>query len=82
MDPSRLDVQLPLATVVASTDDAIITSLSGTITSWPRAAERIFGYTEAEAVGQSLHLIVLPERHKKDEEILGRIQGRRARRAL
>ena len=75
MDPSKLDVQLPLATVVASTDDAIITSLSGTITSWNRAAERMFGYTAAEAVGQSIHLIVPPELHKKDEEILGRIRA-------
>ena len=74
LDPKDI-AQLRLASIVASADDAIISkSLDGTITSWNRAAERIFGYTEAEAVGQSIHLIVPPELHEAEEEVLRQVR--------
>jgi PAS domain S-box-containing protein len=48
--------------IVDSTEDAIIgESLDGTITFWNSSAKRIFGHTNAEAMGQSLELIVPPE---------------------
>ena len=48
---------------VESSNDAIVTkSLDGTITGWNPAAERLFGYTAAEAVGQRIDLIVPPNR--------------------
>jgi PAS domain S-box-containing protein len=57
-----------LAAIVESSDDAIVSkTLDGLITSWNNGAERIFGYTAAEAVGQNIKIIIPPDRH--DEEI-------------
>ncbi len=64
-----------LASIVESSDDAIVSiNLDGIITSWNRGAERIFGYTAEEAIGQPI-TIVIPQ-HRRDEErvILTRIR--------
>jgi PAS domain S-box-containing protein len=59
---------------VESSNDAIITkSLDGTITGWNPAAERLFGYTAAEAVGKNIGFIVPPERAAEVQDILRRI---------
>ncbi len=59
---------------VESSNDAIITkSLDGTITGWNPAAERLFGYTAAEAVGKSIDLIVPPDRTAEMHDILRRV---------
>jgi PAS domain S-box-containing protein len=58
IDPATLR----LASVVASSEDAIITeSLDGTIETWNRSAETLFGYSASEAIGRSIDLIVPPE---------------------
>jgi PAS domain S-box-containing protein len=63
-----------LAAIVESSDDAIISKdLNGTITVWNRGAERIFGYTAAEAVGKPMWMLMPAERVKEEEEILARI---------
>jgi PAS domain S-box-containing protein len=60
-----------LAAIVASSDDAIVSkSLQSVITSWNAAAERMFGYTAAEAIGQLVYLIIPPERHGEEAEII------------
>ena len=59
---------------VESSNDAIITkSLDGTITGWNPAAERLFGYTAAEAVDKHIGLIVPPERVAEIDDMLRRI---------
>ena len=66
--------QVELAAIVESSEDAIIgKSLGGVITCWNRGAEKIFGYTSAEAVGQPLLMIFPPERQHEESEILARI---------
>src|SRR5580704_12532747 len=64
-----------LAAIVASSDDAIISkNLDGTVSSWNKSAERIFGYTPEEAIGQHIHLIIPPERHAEESTILDRLR--------
>jgi PAS domain S-box-containing protein len=60
--------------VVESSNDAIITkALDGTITGWNGAAERLFRYTSAEAVGQHIDIIVPPDRSVEVGDILDRV---------
>ncbi|HTF77949.1 MAG TPA: PAS domain S-box protein [Bradyrhizobium sp.] len=59
---------------VESSNDAIVTkSLDGTITGWNPAAERMFGFTAAEAVGKGIHLIVPRDRLTEMHDMLRRI---------
>jgi PAS domain S-box-containing protein len=68
-------VRARLAAIVASSDDAIVSkTLNGVITSWNAAAERIFGWTAAEAVGQHITFIIPPERHPEEGDVLARIR--------
>jgi PAS domain S-box-containing protein len=60
--------------VVESSNDAIITkTLNGTITGWNRAAERLFGFTAAEAIGDRIDIIVPTERRPEVREILDQV---------
>jgi two-component system, LuxR family, sensor kinase FixL len=64
-----------LAAIVASSDDAIIgTTLDGIVTSWNRAAERVFGYSTGEMVGQSVLRLAPPGREREMIAILERIK--------
>ncbi len=66
---------LRLAAIVASSDDAIISKdLDGRVQGWNPAAERIFGYTAAEMVGQSVFRLIPPHLHAEEDEILARIR--------
>ena len=68
MDPSAFDEgRVRLAAIVSK-------SLDGVITSWNRGAERIFGWTAAEAVGRHITLIIPTERHAEETEVLARLR--------
>jgi PAS domain S-box-containing protein len=65
-----------LAAIVDSSDDAIVSkTLDGIVTSWNRSAERLFGYTAAEAIGQSILLIVPHDRRGEEAEVLRQIRA-------
>jgi two-component system, chemotaxis family, CheB/CheR fusion protein len=64
-----------LAAIVDSSDDAIVSKdLNGIIASWNVGAERLFGYTAAEAVGQSITLIIPPDRLDEEPRILEQLK--------
>jgi PAS domain S-box-containing protein len=63
-----------LAAIVDSSDDAIVSkTLEGVITSWNHGAEKIFGYSAAEAIGQHITLIIPSERRAEEVDVLARI---------
>jgi PAS domain S-box-containing protein len=63
------------AAIVESSDDAILAKdLNGTIISWNPGAERLFGYTAAEAVGKPVAMLIPLDRHNEEPEILRRIR--------
>jgi PAS domain S-box-containing protein len=63
-----------LAAIVRGSDDAIVSkTLDGTIISWNRGAERVFGYPAAEAVGRSIRMIIPRDRWQEEDEVLRRV---------
>ncbi len=64
-----------LAAIVSSSDDAIVSkTLDGIITSWNVAAERMFGYSAQEAIGQHITLIIPKELHHEEEVIIQKLR--------
>ena len=75
---SRLDdiTARHLAKVVESSDDAIVSKdLNSIITSWNPGAERIFGYTAEEAVGQSIRILIPPHLQSEEDVVMSRIRA-------
>jgi two-component system, cell cycle sensor histidine kinase and response regulator CckA len=63
-----------LAAIVQSSNDAIVSKrIDGSITSWNTAAERLFGYSAAEAVGQPIGLVIPPDRSAEERDLLARV---------
>jgi len=74
-----LGIQELLAAIVTSSDDAIVAKdLHGTIISWNKGAERIFGYTADEAVGRPITMLLPPDRlHEEPRIIATLVRGER-----
>ena len=69
------EARLRHAAVVESSEDAIISKdLDSDIVSWNAGAQRIFGYTEAEAVGQPITMLIPPELQDEENQILARLR--------
>jgi PAS domain S-box-containing protein len=69
------ELRSSLADIVESSQDAIVSrNLSGIIQSWNSGAQRIFGYTEKEAVGQPTTIIIPPRLRGEEREVLRRLQ--------
>jgi PAS domain S-box-containing protein len=65
-----------LAAIIESADDAILSkTLDGIITSWNQGAERIFGYTAEETLGQPILMLIPPELHGEEQSIIERIKA-------
>jgi PAS domain S-box-containing protein len=65
-----------LSAIVDSSHDAIVSNtLDGIVTSWNPAAEQMFGYTAAEAVGQSIRLIIPADRQAEEDYVLSKVDG-------
>lgn len=68
-------INLFLAAIVESSDDAIISKdLNGIINSWNKGAERVFGYTAEETVGQPVSMLIPSDRFDEEPTILDRIR--------
>ena len=69
------DKEAFLAAIVDTSDDAIISkTLDGVILTWNKAAEKMYGYSEAEAVGKHISLIVPPSKMNELQDILARLR--------
>ena len=68
-----------LAAIIQSSDDAIVSKdFNGVITTWNNSAERIFGYTAEEVIGQHISLIIPKDRFEEENHIISSIRaGRR-----
>ncbi len=75
LSQSREEQIALLASIVATSDDAIISkTLDGVITSWNVAAERLFGYSAHEAIGQHISLIIPTDRLDEERHIIERLK--------
>ncbi|HEY2113659.1 MAG TPA: PAS domain S-box protein [Candidatus Angelobacter sp.] len=74
--PPKPSVNSHLAAIIESSEDAIASKdLNGTITSWNKSAERLFGYKAEEIIGQPVTLIIPPELHDDEPRILAKIRA-------
>ena len=68
-------LQSRLAAIIAGSDDAIVSKdLNGIVQSWNLAAERIFGYTADEMIGQPITRLIPPDRQEEEPAILARLR--------
>jgi PAS domain S-box-containing protein len=75
-EQTAAESRLRLAAIVESSNDAIFSkTLNGVVTSWNAAAQRIFGFTEAEVIGKTTAILVPAERKDEDHRLLQRFRA-------
>ena len=75
-EQTTMEARLRLAAIIESSDDAIFSrSLDGIVLSWNAAAQRIFGFAEAEAVGQPAAMLLPPELEGEENRLLDRFRA-------
>jgi PAS domain S-box-containing protein len=68
--------RLKISTIAEASNDAIISkNLDGVISTWNSAAQRIFGYTPDEAIGQPIAIIIPPDLHDEEKDIMRRLRA-------
>jgi diguanylate cyclase (GGDEF)-like protein/PAS domain S-box-containing protein len=79
LERDRADLERrQLAAIVDSSEDAIIgKDLDGTVTSWNRAAEALYGYSAADMVGRPISRLIPPDRADELESVLAEVRGGR-----
>lgn len=69
------NIRARLSAIVEGSEDAIVgKDLHGRINSWNKGAERIFGYSQQEAIGRSITMLIPPDRLREEEVILSRLR--------
>ena len=72
----QTEIRLRYAAIVESSHDAIISKdLDGVISAWNAAAQHMFGFTEQEAIGQPITIIIPPELYGEEHHILRRLRA-------
>src|SRR5215468_2161263 len=75
LEPEK-ELRARLAAIVESSEDAIISkNLDAVITSWNAAAQRIFGYTEEEAVRRPITILIPPELRDEEGKIVEKVRA-------
>ena len=74
--PIPVLTEIRLSSIIESSDDAILTKdAEGTITSWNPAAERMYGWTADEAIGQKISILIPEDRSGEEWRILEQVLG-------
>jgi PAS domain S-box-containing protein len=75
-DARAEEIRAQYAAIVEFSNDAIIAkTLDGVISAWNPAAERMFGYTEQEAIGEPITIIIPPELYDEEHDIRRRVRA-------
>ena len=72
---AAMETRLRFATIMETSEDAIfVTDISGIVTDWNKGAEKLYGYTADEMIGQSIFLLIPPDRFNICARVMEKVQ--------